>query len=65
MKFGKTYLSGHVLGRPWLYILHKESAGVVAGTMNHIGLVPWIQVKINVVGQDHRVVKRRVESRRG
>lgn len=45
-QFGKTYLPGHVLGRPWIYLPNEESEGVVAGTMNHIGPVPWTRLHI-------------------
>ncbi|WP_019122634.1 hypothetical protein [Brevibacillus massiliensis] len=44
--FGRTYLPGHVLGRPWMYIPKEDGHGVIAGTMNHIGPVPWIQLKV-------------------
>lgn len=44
--FGKTYLPGHVLGRPWLYIPKEDAEGVIAGTTNHIGPVPWTQLVV-------------------
>ena len=44
--FGKTYLPGHVLGRPWMYIPKEDACGVIAGTSNHIGPVPWIQLDV-------------------
>jgi hypothetical protein len=52
-KFGKTYLPGHVLGRPWIYIPQEDGNGVVAGTMNHIGPVPWTQLRI----KDSKIVE--------
>lgn len=45
-KFGKTYLPGHILGRPWMFLPNEESYGVIAGTMNHIGPVPWTQLVV-------------------
>ena len=45
-KFGRTYLPGHVTGRPWLYLPQEESHGVVAGTSNHIGVVPWTRLHV-------------------
>ncbi|SDH21703.1 Leucyl aminopeptidase (aminopeptidase T) [Alteribacillus persepolensis] len=45
--FGKTYLPGHVLGRPWLYHPKEDATGVIAGTTNHIGPVPWIQLEVD------------------
>lgn len=47
VKFGKTYLPGHVTGRPWIYLPNEESHGVVAGTGNHIGPVPWTRLTID------------------
>ncbi|NTZ17990.1 hypothetical protein EXW96_10545 [Paenibacillus sp. JMULE4] len=44
--FGKTYLPGHVLGRPWMYLPKEDASGVIAGTSNHIGPVPWVQLKV-------------------
>ncbi|MGH7747939.1 MAG: hypothetical protein ACREQ5_24740, partial [Candidatus Dormibacteria bacterium] len=37
VNFSKTYLPGHVWGRPWFYLPQEDGTGVVAGTMNHIG----------------------------
>jgi hypothetical protein len=43
--FGKTYLPGHVTGRPWMFHPSKEDAcGVIAGTTNHIAPVDWTQL---------------------
>ena len=45
--FGKTYLPGHVLGKPWVYLAGKEDGnGVIAGTTNHIAPVDWTQLVI-------------------
>ena len=45
--FGKTYLPGHVTGRPWMFHPTKEDGcGVVAGTTNHIAPVDWTQLVI-------------------
>jgi hypothetical protein len=45
-KFGETYLPGHIGLRPWLFLPNEESEGVIAGTMNHIGPVPWIALRV-------------------
>jgi len=45
-EFGKTYLPGHITGRPWMYIPKEDAYGVIAGTTNHIGPVPWTQLKV-------------------
>lgn len=45
-EFGKTYLPGHIMGRPWMYIPKEDGHGVIAGTSNHIGPVPWMQLKV-------------------
>ncbi len=43
--FGKTYLPGHITGRPWMFHPTKEDAcGVIAGTTNHIAPVDWTQL---------------------
>lgn len=43
--FGKTYLPGHVTGRPWMFHPTKEDGeGVIAGTTNHIAAVDWTQL---------------------
>tara|TARA_B100000795_G_scaffold19912_2_gene13335 strand:+ start:7014 stop:8636 length:1623 start_codon:yes stop_codon:yes gene_type:complete len=45
--FGKTYLPGHVTGRPWMFHPTKEDGeGVIAGTTNHIAAVDWTQLII-------------------
>ena len=45
--FGRTYLPGHVLGKPWIYLPGKEDGnGVIAGTTNHIAPVDWTQLVI-------------------
>mgnify|MGYP005628439989 FL=1 len=45
--FAKTYLPGHVTGRPWIFLPGKEDGnGVIAGTTNHIAPVDWTQLKI-------------------
>jgi len=58
--FGKTYLPGHVTGRPWMFLPGKEDGnGVIAGTTNHIAPCDWTQlivenskiVKINEGGE--------------
>jgi hypothetical protein len=45
-EFGKTYLPGHVIGRPWLFIPKEDGHGVIAGTTNHIAAFPWMQLKV-------------------
>jgi hypothetical protein len=43
--FGKTYLPGHITGRPWM--LHpslEDGCGVIAGTTNHIAPCDWTQL---------------------
>jgi len=43
--FGKTYLPGHVTGRPWMFLPGKEDGnGVIAGTTNHIAPCDWTQL---------------------
>jgi hypothetical protein len=43
--FGKTYLPGHVTGRPWMLHPTKEDGeGIIAGTTNHIAAVDWTQL---------------------
>jgi hypothetical protein len=45
VRFGETYLPGHILGRPWVYLPGMEDGnGVIAGTSNHIAPVPWTQL---------------------
>ena len=52
--FGKTYLPGHITGRPWMFHPSKEDGcGVVAGTTNHIAPVDWTQLVI----ENSRVVQ--------
>ncbi|SMQ72119.1 hypothetical protein SAMN05444673_2110 [Bacillus sp. OV166] len=46
-EFGKTYLPGHILGRPWMYLPKEDATGYIAGTSNHIGPVPWIGLKVD------------------
>jgi hypothetical protein len=48
--FGRTYLPGHVLGKPWLYLPGKEDGnGVIAGTANHIAPVEWTQLVVGLM----------------
>lgn len=45
--FGKTFLPGHITGRPWMMHPSKEDGcGVVAGTTNHIAPMDWTQLVI-------------------
>jgi len=45
--FAKTYLPGHVTGRPWIFLPGKEDGnGVIGGTANHIAPVEWTQLVI-------------------
>jgi hypothetical protein len=44
--FGRTYLPGHVLGKPWLYLNKEDGNGVIAGTTNHIAPVDWTQLVV-------------------
>lgn len=45
--FGKTYLPGHITGRPWMFHPFKEDGnGVVAGTTNHIAPCDWTQLVV-------------------
>ena len=45
--FAKTYLPGHITGRPWIFLPGKEDGnGVIAGTTNHIAPVDWTQLII-------------------
>ena len=45
--FGKTYLPGHITGRPWMFHPTKEDGcGVIAGTTNHIAPVDWTQLVV-------------------
>lgn len=46
-KFGRTYLPGHVMGRPWIFLPGKEDGnGIIAGTANHIAPVEWTQLVV-------------------
>ena len=46
--FGRTYLPGHVLGKPWVYLPGKEDgSGIIAGTTNHIAPVDWTQLVLD------------------
>jgi hypothetical protein len=43
--FGKTYLPGHITGRPWMFHPFKEDGnGVIAGTTNHIAPCDWTRL---------------------
>ena len=45
--FAKTYLPGHITGRPWIFLPGQEDgSGVISGTTNHIAPVDWTQLKI-------------------
>ena len=45
--FAKTYLPGHITGRPWIFLPGEEDGnGVIAGTTNHIAPVDWTQLII-------------------
>jgi hypothetical protein len=53
-KFGRTYLPGHVLGKPWIYLPgHEDGNGVIAGTTNHIAPVEWTRLTV----EDSRIVR--------
>ncbi len=46
-KFGRTYLPGHITGRPWMFHPTKEDGcGIIAGTTNHIAAVDWTQLVV-------------------
>jgi hypothetical protein len=46
-QFGRTYLPGHVLGKPWIFLPGFEDGnGYVAGTTNHIAPCDWTQLVI-------------------
>ena len=52
--FGKTYLPGHITGRPWMMHPFKEDGcGVIAGTTNHIAPVDWTQLIV----ENSKIVK--------
>lgn len=36
----RTYLPGHVWGKPWFLTAQEDGNGVIAGTMNHVGPYP-------------------------
>lgn len=42
----RTYLPGHIWGKPWFLPPDENARGVVAGTMNHIGPYPHIQMQL-------------------
>ncbi|WP_420732315.1 hypothetical protein, partial [Hwanghaeella sp. 1Z406] len=45
--FGKTYLPGHITGRPWMFHPFKEDGcGIIAGTTNHIAPCDWTQLVV-------------------
>ncbi|MDE2572046.1 MAG: hypothetical protein KGM44_05935 [bacterium] len=44
--FSKTYMPGHVWGRPWFFVGAEDGEGVIAGTMNHIGPFPRIEMDV-------------------
>lgn len=44
--FSRDYLPGHVWGRPSFHIPGEDGEGVIAGTMNHIGLFPRIKMRV-------------------
>jgi hypothetical protein len=41
-----TYLPGHVLAKPWFALPGDDARGVMAGTMNHIGPYPRIELEV-------------------
>jgi hypothetical protein len=48
MAYGRTYLPGHIWGKPNFYLPQaiEDGNGVVAGTMNHIGPYPWMKLTV-------------------
>jgi hypothetical protein len=48
MAYGRTYLPGHIWGKPNFYLPEglEDGHGVVAGTMNHIGPFPWMKLTV-------------------
>lgn len=44
--FSRDYLPGHVWGRPSFHVPGEDGEGVIAGTMNHIGLFPRIKLRL-------------------
>jgi hypothetical protein len=44
--YGRTYLPGHVWGRPSFHIPQEDGTGVIAGTMNHIAPFPRIEMTV-------------------
>lgn len=45
--YGRTYLPGHVWGRPSFHIPQEDGHGVIAGTMNHIAPFPRIELTLD------------------
>jgi hypothetical protein len=41
-----TYLPGHVLAKPWFAAPGEDVRGVMAGTMNHIGPYPRVELEV-------------------
>lgn len=45
-KMWSTYLPGHIWGRPWFLTDFEDCNGVMAGTMNHIGPYPRVNISV-------------------
>jgi hypothetical protein len=41
-----TYVPGHILAKPWFALPGEDARGVMAGTMNHIGPYPRIELEV-------------------
>jgi len=46
--YGRTYLPGHIWGKPNFYLPQgmEDGHGTLAGTMNHVGPFPWIKMAV-------------------
>jgi hypothetical protein len=46
--YGRTYLPGHIWGKPNFYLPQglEDGHGTIAGTMNHVGPFPWINMTV-------------------
>lgn len=44
--YGRTYLPGHIWGRPSFHIPQEDGTGIIAGTMNHIAPFPRIEMQL-------------------
>ncbi|HEY0582702.1 MAG TPA: hypothetical protein VGE94_11010 [Chloroflexota bacterium] len=42
----RTYLPGHVWGKPWFCPPDENAHGIIAGTMNHIGPYPHMRMQV-------------------